>query len=167
MPSPAALNLEIVNQLLKHCCEPPRLLAFWESYDIFIQEPNKKKYVAGRSSQWSSKGGAKWADFGFGWCVIQFWTSRNFPDPNLECNSGCEGRFSPHLSSVSMSLAPWRSLTVGYVGDGTFRCRKFIVSIAGWSTWDALGGSYLWNACRSWDFPNESSPVTWWIHVFV
>ena len=23
-----------------------------------------------------------------------------------------------------------------------------------------LGGSYLWNACRSGDFPNESSPVT-------
>ena len=83
-----------------------------------------------------------------------------FPDPNLECNSGYARDVStfPHLSSVSMSLAPWRSLThrdTWEMGSyGIFRCQEFVVSIAGWFTWGAFGGvtELLWNA-ESWVFP--------------
>ena len=98
------------------------------------------------------------------------WKSQNFPDRNLECNSGDERRFSPHLSSISMWLAHggvWPTGIRGRMGSldvksSLSRCRLIHLR----RLW---GGSQSCCGMPKVEFfPNESSPVTtWWIHVFL
>ena len=72
--------------------------------------------------------------------------------------------FLSHLSSVSMSLAPWRSLTHRDTWEmGSLDVESFVVSIAGWSTWGAFGGITLMECLQKLSF-SEWIFSPWWIH---
>ena len=69
------------------------------------------------------------------------WKCRNFPHPKLDCNSWYERRFSTIFHQFQWHKNSWITKYVispmeefdppGYVGDGIFRCREFVVRIAG------------------------------------
>ena len=106
-----------------------------------LHEPNKKKSVAGRSSHWSSQGGANMVDVGFGWYVtsriggryanvIQLWTAWNL-------QAASAGRFTWGIWGTGETF---RSLPCGERKDGIRKGHEVCIAQVLGSFWK--GGCY-------------------------